>query len=390
MSLAGLLTVPVGNAQAQGVGAASRDDLPPLDPGPIEEVLSDLPADDMTGALISVTGDAGRWSDTAGVSDIRTDRPVRPDGLFRVGSVTKAFTATVALQLVEEGELRLSRPVQRYLPDLLPKRYPTITVGEVLNHTSGLPYSMYPKERDPRWFVRHRFLARSPREIVANAAKHPMVHKPGVAQRYNGVNYWIAGLLVEKVTGHSYAREVRNRITRPLGLRDTYVPVFNNPLIRGPHAHGYVRVGERLADVTEQSPYAWAEGGMVSSAADLRHFLRALLRGALLAPAQQRKLFELPDVPYTGDDSNCSIGPNAGRACYSMGLTNTVLPNGVSLWGKSGSVPGYTTAAFATRDLERVLVYNLNPTGNQDGSEAPYVQTIVAALFDPELLEQGS
>jgi D-alanyl-D-alanine carboxypeptidase len=94
-------------------------------------------------------------------------------------------------------------------------------------------------------------------------------------------------------------------------------------------------------------------------------------------------------VPYTGSASNCNTGPAAGRACFSAGLTTTTLPNGVTVWGKTGSVPGYTSGVFATRDLRRVLVYSLNPTGNANGSETPYVVRVAAATFDPGLAQGG-
>lgn len=388
--LAAAGTVLAVSAAAPAAPPAGRDtgDLPRLDPELLERAISGLPNDDVTGALVDVRGPAGEWSGTAGVSRLGRDRPVRLDENFRIGSVTKVFTATVALQLADEGRLGLATSVQHYLPGLLPKRYPRITVRQLLDHTSGLPYSQEPtRARNPRWFVRHRFEDRTPREVIATATDDPMAHEPGAAQRYNGVNYVIAGLLIEKVSGHSYAHEVRSRITRPLGLGDTYVPVHDNPLIRGPHAHGYVRVGDRFADVTEQSPYSWAEGGMISSAPDLHRLLRALFDGDLLTAQQRRTMFRVPDVPYAGTDSNCSVGPDSGRACYSVGLTRTELPNGVVVWGKSGATQGYTTAAFATRDLARAMVYNLNPTGNHDGSEAPYVQRVVASVYDPGLLE---
>lgn len=387
--VASLVHGPAGGAPAAHSAPAERgSDLPRLDPKLLRRAISGLPNDEMTGALVDVSGAAGRWSGTAGVARLGRKSPPRPDGRFRVGSVTKVFTATVALQLADEGELRLDRPVQHYLPGLLPKRYPRIAVRQLLDHTSGLPYSQDdPRATNPRWWVRHRFEDKTPRQVIATATDDPMVHRPGAAQRYNGVNYVIAGLVIEKVSEHSYAHEVRSRIVRPLGLHDTYVPVHDNPLIRGPHAHGYVKVGGRFADVTEQSPYSWAEGGMISSVPDLKRLLHALFDGDLLPRQQRRLLFSVPDVPYAGDDSNCKIGPDAGRACYSVGLTKTTLPNGVTVWGKSGATQGYTTAAFSTRDLARTMVYSLNPTGNHDGSEAPYVQRIVASVYDPDLLD---
>lgn len=381
-----LAAAPLTTLFAAGAaGAPPADPLPELDAVRLRGALAGLPDRDVTGAILRVSGQAGRWSGSAGVTRLRSQRRPHPDGRFRIGSVTKMFTATIALQLAAEGELELDRPVQRYLPDVLPRRYPRVLVSQLLNHTSGLPDSTEDAGAvDPRWYVAHRFDHHSPREVVATATTGPMIHAPGAAQRYNGLNYFLAGMVIEKVTGRSYAHELAARITGPLALHDTYLPTHNDPRLRGRHAHGYLRIRERLVDVTAQSPYPWAEGGMISSAPDLAHFLRALFRGGLLPDPQQHALFTIPRVPYA-DADNCSRGPTAGHACFSMGLTRTVLPNGVRVWGKSGSTHGYANAAFATRDLRRVLVYSLNPTGNRDGSEGSYVQRIIAAVLDPAM-----
>ena len=259
---------------------------------------------------------------------------------------------------------------------------------QLLNHTSGLPEGTL-GSGDPAWFVAHRFDSWTPRQIVDEATTRPMRFAPGTQQQYNGTNYYVAGLLIEKVTGDSYAREVQRRILRPLGLRDTSVPDRRDARLPGPHAHGYVAVTAdgttTLHDVSRQSAWAWAEGGLISSSADLRRLLTQIFAGRLVPRSELAEMFTLPDVKYTGSDSNCAIGPNAGRACFSAGLTTTTLPNGVTVWGKTGSVPGYTSGMFATRDLREVLVYAINPTGNANGSETPYVSKIAAATFDPDL-----
>jgi D-alanyl-D-alanine carboxypeptidase len=278
--------------------------------------------------------------------------------------------------------------VQHYLPGLLPASYPAITVRQLLNHTSGLPGGDL-GDGDAQWFVEHRFDSWTPRQIVADAVTHPMEFAPGTAQRYNGTNYYVAGLLIEHLTGRTYAHEVRQRIIRPLNLRNTYVLDRHDPRLPGAHAHGYVAVTKdgttTLHDVSRQSPYPWAEGGLISDSADLRTLITAIFQGRLVPAADLNEMFTVPDVRYVGKD-NCNIGPDAGRACFSAGLMKSTLPNGLSGWGKTGARPGYTTGVFATRDLSRVLVYSLNATGNKDGSEGPYVQRIVAATFDPDLL----
>jgi D-alanyl-D-alanine carboxypeptidase len=390
LAVIGALLAIVGSAgtASAAVGRPAADPLPPLDPAVLRGAISGLPNATVTGALLNVTGPAGRWSGTSGVRDVRTRRPVQADGDFRIGSISKVFTAVVVLQLAAEHKVDLDRPVQHYLPGVLPASYPAITVRELLDHTSGLPDGTLGGGGDAEWFADHRFDSWTPQQIVADAVSHPLKFAPGTEQDYNGTNYYLAGLLVERVTGRTYAREVRRRIIEPLGLRHTYVLDRHDPRLPGPHAHGYVAVVKdgttTLRDVSRQSPYPWAEGGLISSSADLARFISAVFRGELVPSPVLGAMFTVPNVKYLGTD-NCTIGPEAGRACYSAGLMRTTLPNGLTGWGKTGSRPGYTSGLFATRDLRRVLVYSLNPTGNKDGAEMPYVMRIAAAVFDPDL-----
>jgi D-alanyl-D-alanine carboxypeptidase len=382
-----VLAIAGSMSTASAAVRPSSTPMPPLDPAALRDAISGLPNATVTGALINVTGSAGRWSGTSGVRDIDTREPVVADGNFRVGSISKVFTAVVVLQLAAEHRIDLDRSVQHYLPGLLPASVPTITVRELLNHTSGLPDATL-GEGDAQWFTDHRLRSWTPRQIVADAVTRPMKFAPGTEQDYNGTNYYVAGLLIERVTGRTYAHEVRNRIIQPLALRDTYVLDRHDPRLPGPHAHGYVAVTKdgttTLHDVSEQSPYPWAEGGLISDSADLTRFISAIFQGRLVPSSELDEMFTVPKVKYLGTD-NCVIGPEAGQACYSAGLMRTTMPNGLTGWGKTGSRPGYTSGLFASRDLSRVLVYSLNPTGDKDGSEMPYVIKIAAATFDPSL-----
>ncbi|MBB5935931.1 serine hydrolase domain-containing protein [Streptomyces zagrosensis] len=363
--------------------------LPSLDAGALREAISGLPNEKVTSALVKVSGTEGEWAGTSGVADVRTGRPVPAHGAFRIGSVSKVFTAAVVLQLVAEDKVDLGTSVQHYLPGLLPASYPDVSVRQLLNHTSGLPASEE-GSGDAAWFVRHRFDHWTPQEVIASATKKDMDFAPGSQQSYNGTNYFVAGLLIEKATRESYAHEIDRRVLRPLGLHRTYVPDRRDVRLPGPHAHGYVRVDGRLVDITEQSPYSWAEGGLISTSADLTRFFTALYAGKVVPRPQLAEMFTVPDVAYSGK-GNCRVpgDPHAGRACFSVGLTRTTWSNGVTAWGKSGAVPGYTTAVFATRDSRRVLAYSLTATGNQDGSELPYIVRLLAATFDPSLTEEA-
>ena len=361
---------------------ASADPLPPPDRHALESAIAGLPDNAVTSAQVRVSGGAGRWTGRAGVRDVRTGRPVPDDARFRTGSATKMFTASLVLQLAAEGRLTLDQSVQSLLPGLLPATYPTITVGQLLDHTSGLPSSTEDAgHEDPAWVVRHRFDWHSPREVVRSAVAQPMVFAPGTRQQYNGVNYFLAGLVVEQVTGRSYAHELRNRLLRPLGLADTYLPERGDVRLRGPHSHGYVRVQGRLVDVTSQSAYAWAEGGLVSSTRDLDRFLRLLMAGRVVPQPWLDLMLTVPDVPYEGTSGGCAQGPDAGHACFTTGLQRTALPGGPVVYGKSGGTPGYRTLTVATEDGARVLTLSLTTTGNGDGSEDPRLMGVAAAAF---------
>ncbi|MEU1407740.1 serine hydrolase domain-containing protein [Streptomyces sp. NPDC005728] len=388
VALAAGMAAPASAATpAPAPAPVSGTPLPGLDPAKLQAAIGGLPNADVTGALLRITGHAGHWSGTSGVGDLETGQGVPPNAHIRIGSISKVFTATIVLQLAAEHRIDLDRPVQQYLPGVLPADLPPVKVGQLLNHTSGLPHGAdNPDFGDgsPEWFAANRLKSFTPQQVIDLMAGQPMQFAPGTAQQYNGLNYYVAGLLVEKITGRTFAHEVRSRITRPIGLHDTYVPDADDPRLPGPHSHGYLTVTSsdgttHPVDVTEQSPWPWAEGGMISTPADLDRFMTALFRGRFLPQAQQAELFAVPDVP-SFHSSQCRTQADAGRACMTMGIMRVKASNGVEVWGKTGSRPGYTSGVFATRDLSRKIVYSVNPT-NLDGTEMRYVQQIAAASF---------
>jgi D-alanyl-D-alanine carboxypeptidase len=344
-----------------------------MDPTAMVAVLRGLPSDEATGAQVRVSAGPNCWTGRSGVADIRTGAPVPPGARFRIGSVTKAFTATVVLQLVAEGRVGLDVPVQRYLPRLLPADYPDVTVRELLNHTNGLPSPTLPDSVE--WQIAHRFDRWTPEQIVRLGLRNERAFEPGDLQHYTNMGYIVAGMLIEKVTGHSYGHEMRERIFEPLGLRDTYVP-GTDPTIRGPHARGYQTVDRNgqatLIDVTDWSQTMTpAAGDLISTLADLDTFLRGLFTGRLLPATQLDEMFTLPEVSDIG----------GGRALYSVGLTAFPLPNGEMLWGKSGARYGYSAAIAATRDGTFRGVYSVNSTDAKGETQPAITQQIIAAAL---------
>ncbi|MEV5569097.1 serine hydrolase domain-containing protein [Spirillospora sp. NPDC052269] len=363
------MTARAANAPADA--RADAGGVPSLDPAALEASIAGPPSPAVTGAILKVTGSAGNWQGVSGVRDVRTNAPVPSNGRFRIGAVTRIFTAVVVLRLVGEGLVGLDEPVQRYVPGLLPGSYPEITVRRLLDHTSGLPQPGEPGDGDAERFAADRLDSRTMRELVADAVRRPMAAEPGTVQRGNPLGYWLAGVLIEQVTGHAYPVEATRRILRPLRLADTLAPDPRDPRLPGPHANGYVAVQEDgrtvLHDVSRQSPWSAADGGLISTAPDLTRFMLALFRGRVVPRPQLDEMFRVPDVPSDGGNR------------FGLGLTRVTGPNGVVAWGQHGSLPGFTTGLLATRDLSRVVVYSLNTTGRSSASE--YVEAITAAAF---------
>jgi D-alanyl-D-alanine carboxypeptidase len=351
-----------------GVPAYAQPALPPPNERALEAAIAGLPTSDVTGALVRITGSAGSWSGTSGVSDLRTNAPVDPAGSIRIGSVTKVFTAVMVLQLAQEHRIDLDQPVQRYLPGVLPASYPPVPVHTLLDHTAGLPSVDIPGLADPQWILDHRFDRWTPAQVLATATQHPIDFDPGTKQKYTNTVYVVAGMLVEKVTGRSYARNLRDRITGPLNLCHTYYPE-NDPHLPNPAARGYIDVDGELVDVTEMNQsIPGTAGAIIATAADLDAFITGLFEGRLLGPAMTDRLFTLPNAKQV--DGTDPI--------YSQGLMKVTV-NGMTVWGKTGSRYGYSSGVFATRGLERKLTYSVNPTVKSADGQPPIVQSIAAA-----------
>lgn len=319
----------------------------------LRAAIAGLPDADATSAAIRVGGD-GTWHGKAGVRDIRTGAPALENGRFRAGSVTKVVTASIVLQLAAEGRIDLDGTVQRYLPGLLTPQFQPITVRELLNYTSGLQSGASLGDTVEEGYSR-RFETLTPRQVVASSVAKGPAFAPGTRQDYDNIHYTVLGMLIEKVTGDSYAHQAEVRIFRPLGMCDSSFPVGTDPRVHGPHDRGYDWIDGRLVDVTDWNMSdRWAAGDLISTTADLEKLLVGLFRGRVVPEPQLKEMFTLPDVP----------GARYGAALERFEL------NGKVIWGKTGSRPGYATVIAATRDLTRTLVYSVTSTDAKGDGQA--------------------
>lgn len=359
---AGALTSP---AYASTSASAQRPRNAP-DAEALRAAIAGLPNADATAALVRIGGRDGRWRGSSGVHDLESGRAADPMGRFRAGSTTKVVTAATVLHLAAEHRVDLDTPVQRYLPGLFTAAFDPISVRQLLNHTSGIkPGDSFD---DP---YAHRFDTLPPRQVVASAIAKGPAFTPGTQQQYLNISYTVLGLLIEKVTGHSYATEATRRVLLPAGMRDTYFP-GTDPRIRGPHNRGYQRMTAAdgttsLVDVTEWNQAdRFAAGDMISTTADLERLLHALFRGRIVPGPQLEEMFTVP--------------ADIEGATFSAGLQRMAVGDRV-YWFKTGARYGYSTAVAATRDLRRTVVYSVGDTDAKDESSNPVIDRIVTAAL---------
>ena len=323
------------------------------------------------------TDPRGHTYATAGVADKATGARARSNDAYRIGSATKTFVATALLQLVGEHRISLDDTVDHWLPGVVSGNGNdgrAITVRELLQHTSGLyDYTqVLPELTSLAGFQAHRYDTYTPAQLVAVAMSHAPDFAPGTQWEYSNTNYVLAGMIIQKVTGHTWAQVVTQRILRPLGLRHTVVP-GTDPQIHGPHLRGYVAGGtSTTVDVTALNPsVADAAGAMISTTDDMTRFYEALLGGRLLAPAQLEQM--RTTVPAPG------LALIAPGVRYGLGLMWIPLSCGGGYWAHGGDVPGYDTREGVSADGKRVVV--AARTG--DGT-APDTEHAMDKLIDQE------
>lgn len=309
----------------------------PVPAGTPDEVSATLDAlvDDsgFPGALASVRDADGS------VRNYAAGDGVPLDGVVRIGSNTKTFTAVALLQLVGEGVLDLEAPVERHLPGLLRGEGidgELTSVRHVLQHTSGLPDYMA-TAGDPSGY-RYRYA--DPRDLLDAALAVPALFAPGERWSYSNTNYVVAGLLLQAVTGRPWSEQVHERVIARLGLQRTYVPATGELGLRGEHPRGFLRGADGVAqDHTEFDPsIAWAAGAVVAPLSEFNRFAAGLLRGDLLDPvllAEMQTTVAAEGYPGSG---------------YGLGLASFPQPDGATAWGHGGDIFGAETRGWATDD----------------------------------------
>jgi D-alanyl-D-alanine carboxypeptidase len=302
----------------------------------LQGILEDyVRTDQLPGAIIAVrTAPEPLWVGGNGLANLEQDDAMLPCTPFRTGSIAKVFAATLALMLQEDGLLDLDDALTTHLP-AVQGRIPEadrITLRMLLNHSSGL---RHPSDDDVRYQLR---IINDPEGMAQLGIQakleeyvfdHPLLFTPGQGIHYSNAGYWLLQQVLERAGGRSYTQLLRERITGPLGLGDTFLATGDDARV----ARGHTVQGDRLVDVTA---YDRADsdgdpaGGIVSTAEDLVRFGEALFGGQLISPASLTEMKQVSTYP----------GGSPDEFVYGLGIETWSTPGGLSGYGKNGTLTG--------------------------------------------------
>lgn len=376
-----------GGAASPTAAAAATTPAEPavlktIDPAALRAMVEATAAELMIpGTLVEVRTPQGRFTNAVGTTERGAVTAPAGGTHVRIASITKTMTSAVIVQLAQEGRLRFTDPVSTYVAGV--PNGEDITVGQLLTMRSGLygytndPGFAQTLDTDPAkvW---------TPQEVLAIAFAHPPEFAPGTAYDYSNTNYALLGLIVERVDGKPLDAAFRDRLFGPQGLAQTSLPGTTDTSIPEPFSHGYMYGGSAFAmvdtpyppemqaaaragtlapvDYTHQnSSYAWAAGGVVSTADDLATWIQALVDGRVFGPEMQRQWL---DSPQPAD-------PAAGSSAtqYGYGIERQILAPTVPLYFHFGEMPGYNNFAGHDPVNQVTIVIWSNLTLGLDGRQ---------------------
>ncbi|MGO8733946.1 MAG: serine hydrolase [Terriglobia bacterium] len=341
--------------EAFPAGSTSASPASPDVPRMEQVIQSFVSGRHFMGSVLVARGDEIFLDKGYGFANLEWDIPNSPFTKFRLGSITKQFTAASILLLAERGKLSVDDPVKKYMPDA-PADWDKITIFNLLTHTSGIPnFTSFPD------YPSLEPLNTTPAELVKRFRDKPLDFQPGEKMNYSNSGYVLLGYLIEKISGESYAKFVQDNIFTPLGMKDSGYDSNSAIILHraagyspspsgGPVNAGYINMTVPLS-----------AGGLYSTTDDLLRWEEGLFGGKLLSPASLQKM----TTPFKSD--------------YAFGLmVHTV--NGHKVIEHGGGIEGFVTAlAYYPDDKLTVVVLS-----NINGPTPPDLAAKLAAITHGE------
>jgi D-alanyl-D-alanine carboxypeptidase len=354
----------------------------------VETAVQDLM---IPGAVVEVRTPQGDFTTAVGTTQQGAEVPPGAETHVRIASVTKTMTSAVVVLLAQEGKLQFGDPVSKYVPDV--PNGDNITVGELLTMRSGL----YGYTNDPgfaKTLDADPAKVWTPQEVLAIAFRHPPEFPPGTAYDYSNTNYALLGLIVEKVDGTPLDQAFRDRLSGPLGLTQTTLPATTDTSIPDPYSHGYMYGGSTYAlvdseyppdlqaaaragtlqpvDYTNQnSSYAWAAGGVISTVDDLATWIRGLVGGRVFDAEFQRQWLDSPQPA----DPAATTAP-----AYGYGIERQTFAPNATMYFHFGEMPGFNSFAGYDPGNDVTVVIWSNLTVGLDGRQT--ANTLLVKVLD--------
>jgi D-alanyl-D-alanine carboxypeptidase len=386
-----LLGIVVALACSVTGTAEATTNLKPFDPVALQGVAETIAKELLLpGAMVLLRTPRGDFAFGYGATELGGNIPPRADTHFRAASNTKTMTAAVIVLLVQEGKLRFDDPVSKYVQGV--PNGDNITISELLKMRSGLyNYTSAPELAES--LDHNPTKAWTPQELLAIAFKRPPRFPPGTEYDYCNTNYALLGLIAEKLEAAPLEKVFQDRLFGPLGMKHTLLPANTSTAIPEPYSHGYLYGSSSYAlvdalysadlqaaakagtlkpnDDTAQNPsYAFAAGGVISTADDLAIWIRTLAGGKLFHADYQRQWLD----SLQPQDPSKPLGQK-----YGYGISQiTFGPNSVYFHG--GEMPGYNSFMGYDPVNDVTLVIWTNLTLSLDGK--PTANSIMLRMLD--------
>lgn len=281
-----------------------------------------------------------------GMANIELQVPLKTDSIFRLGSITKQFTAAAIMMLAEQGKLSVNDDIHKYVPDF-PTEDQVVTIANLLSHTSGI--ANYTEDE----YIWTKLLPTQTTldEMLTEFAKHPMPLKTGEAMRYSNTGYVLLGKIIEVASKKSYADFIEQDIFAKLGMKNSS---FGGTQLIANRAYGYSRSESGVVNADPiNMMWPHAAGSLLSTVDDLNIWFTALRSGTLISQASYKAMI----TPFILNDKTTSD--------YGFGL-GLFEVNKYAAIGHGGGINGFITQAFyiPEEDLYVAVLNNSDSDGN--------------------------
>lgn len=323
----------------------------------VNSVIDIESEDPIYNAVLLVEGPNFKWKGASGMADGKNE-PMTADHKIKIASITKTFTATIILQLVEEGYLNLNDRIDKYLDNQIVKIDSLsiidgvayghqITIEHLLKHTSGIADYMEDPEfipdviNDPKKLFNSTLIME---KYYNYHTETKAVFPPGKDFNYSDVNYVLLAMIIENVTDSSYNEQLKTRIFDKLDMKNSYLEYYEEPRGLSKLSHAYFSTYDLVEDIN--TSFDWGGGGIVTTSEELTRFFRELMNGKLFKKKTTLQLML----------NAANEGKGGTDYDYGMGIMKRTI-HGLTFYGHGGA---YDCDVYVCPEKNISVCFSLN------------------------------